>query len=254
MSVALASCPSLPLYQAANIIPLIVAAFLVDVGVLEKSKVDRFCKSFPSTTYLRDMMFEFAAENTLELGHKLQNKLVFLACDKGNKKGVGHFVKILCWYDSDKGSVLKQMLDLDGSKGNTKQCANAIVFSLKKLGGNVLLQGQITNSGGGGVLDFLGDELAVRKACQMHYLVASCSIHNIQLSLSNPVKQLMGEGDLEKKNVMQLLHSVHDLQDSMEPVVWKAHVKESLKFMEQHVGDEGTALVTDTEADQVFAD
>jgi hypothetical protein len=50
--VALASCPALPLYQAANIIPLIVAAFLVDLGVLEKSKVDHFCKSFPSNTYL----------------------------------------------------------------------------------------------------------------------------------------------------------------------------------------------------------
>jgi hypothetical protein len=32
--VALSSCPSLPLYQAANIVPLLVAAFLVDLGVL----------------------------------------------------------------------------------------------------------------------------------------------------------------------------------------------------------------------------
>jgi hypothetical protein len=40
----------------------------------------------------------------------------------------------------------------------------------------------------------------------------------------------------------------------METDVWKVHVKEALKFMEEHVGNEGTALVTETEADQFFTD
>jgi len=253
LSVALASCPSLPLYQAANIIPLIVAAFLVDLGVLDKSKIDRFCKAFPSTSYLRDMMFEFAAENTLELGRKLQDKVVFLSCDKGNKKGVGHFVKILSWYDSKKKSVLKQILDIDASEGSSVDCADAVIFSLKKLGHGIKLQGQTTDSGGGGVLDGLADLLSVRQVCHRNYLTASCSLHNLQLSLANPIKELIGEGGLERKNVLQLLHSIYDLQDSMEMDVWKTHVEESLKFMKKH-DIEGKPLPTDTAADKAFAE
>lgn len=253
LSVALASCPSLPLFQAANIIPLIVAAFLVDLGVLDKSKIDRFCKSFPSDTYLRDMMFEFAAENTLELGRKLQGKLVFLACDKGNKKGVGHFVKILSWYDGKKKAVVKQILDIDASEGSTENCADAIEFSMKKLGGNVKLQGQTTDSGGGGVLDGLADLLGTRGLCHRNYTTTSCSLHNLQLSLANPVKELIGEGGLEKKNVLQLLHSIYDLQDAMELDVWKTHVEESMKFMEKYYDIDGEPVPTETEADKAFA-
>jgi hypothetical protein len=109
IAVALASCPALPLSQAANVIPMIVAGVLVDVGVIDKAKVSSFSKSFPSETYLRDLMFHFASENIYELGCKIRNVQVFLSCDKGNKKGVGHFVKILSWYDNKTKSVAKQL-------------------------------------------------------------------------------------------------------------------------------------------------
>jgi hypothetical protein len=100
IAVAVVSCPALPLSQAANVIPLFVAGTLVDAGVLDKAKVSAFSKSFPWETYTRDLVFRFAAENIHQLGTKIKGLKVFLSCDKGNKKGVGHFVKILSWYDT----------------------------------------------------------------------------------------------------------------------------------------------------------
>jgi hypothetical protein len=153
-AVAVASCPALPLSQATNMIPLFVGATLVDAGVIDRAKVSDFAKSFPSETYLWDLVFDYAAENIYQLGARVKNTQVFLSCDKGNKKGVSHFVKILSWYNPKTKYVVKQLLDIDASGGLTDDCADAIAASLKKVG-HVKLMGQTTNSGGGGVLDRL---------------------------------------------------------------------------------------------------
>jgi len=48
------------------------------------------------------------------------------------------------------------------------------------------------------------------------YHVANCTLHAIQLTLSNPVKVAFMEGGLEKRSMLQMLHSMYDLQESME--------------------------------------
>ena len=116
--------------------------------------------------------------------------------------------------------------------------------------GSIKLQGQSTDSGGGGVLDGLHKALAGRNLTRPNYLVASCSLHNLQLSVANPIKQTMGEGGREKKNVMQLIHSVYDLQESMDRELWKVHVSEAVKFTESHTN---TPYVGVSVPDQQFA-
>jgi hypothetical protein len=250
-AITVISCPALPLSQAANVMPLFVAGTLIDLGVLDRAKVSMFATSFPSETYLRDLVFSLAAECIYELGKRVNGLLVFLSCDKGNKKGVSHFVKILSWYDAKTKSVVKQLLDIDASEGTTEDCGDAIAASLKKVG-NIKLQGQSTDSGGGGVLDGLHQALVKRDLCRQGYLVASCSLHNLQLSVANPIKVTMGEGGLEKKNVMQLLHSVYDLQESVDRDVWKMHVEQATEFL-LAFGAADTPYVGDTDADQQFA-
>jgi hypothetical protein len=139
-------------------------------------------------------------------------------------------VKILSWYDQKTTCVVKQLLDIDASEGTTDDCGDAIAASLKKIE-NVQLQGQATDSGGGGVLDGLHSALLNRQLTRPEYVVASCSLHNLQLSIANPIKQTMGEGGLEKKNVMQLLHSIYDLQESMDKELWKLHVSEAIHVL-----------------------
>jgi hypothetical protein len=251
MAVAVTSCPSLPLSQACNVIPMFVASSLIDAGVLDTAKVSSFSKSFPSESYLRDLVFSFAAENMYQLSIKLANKKIFLACDKGNKKGISHFVKVLSWYDPDTISVKKQLLDIDASGGQTQECGDAIAASLKKIG-SPRLQGQTTDSGGGGVLDGLHKAIEERQLCSPWYLVTSCSLHNLQLAVANPIKEILGEGGLDKKNVMQMLHSITDLQESMEGSIWNAHVEEALDFLATY-GSSNTPYIGETDGDKQFA-
>ena len=252
IATAITSCPALPLSQAAHVIPPIVAATLLDAGLLDRANVSLYSKSFASESWLRNRVFMFAAENIYQLGIKIKAIQVFLSCDKGNKKGVSHFVKILSWYDTTTKSVVKQLLDIDGSDGKTVECAHAIAVSLKKIG-NIKLQGQTTDSGGGGVLDGLANALGAKGLCRPGYLVASCSLHNLQLSVANPIKDTIGEGGVGNQNAMQLIHSVHDLQGSMELELWKTHVDIAIAFLLSY-GAADTPYVGVTDGDRQFAE
>ena len=64
---------------------------------------------------------------------------------------------------------MKQLLDIDASEGLTEDCGDAIAASLKKVG-NIKLQGQTTDSGGGGVLDGLHRAIDERQLCLVGYL------------------------------------------------------------------------------------
>jgi len=114
-----------------------------------------------------------------------------------------------------------QVLDIDASGGCSVECAQAIRSSMNKLKAQDdidthLLAGQTTDSGGGGVLDNLAKKLhAIDHLCVplKDYLVANCTIHALQLQISNAIRTTFGEGGLEKVNAMQLLHSVYRLQE-----------------------------------------
>jgi hypothetical protein len=49
--------------------------------------------------------------------------------------------------------------------------------------------------------------------CNQTYLVASCTLHAIQIALANLVKKAMGKGSIVgARTMMQMLHSTYDLQ------------------------------------------
>ena len=94
-SVAITSAPALALSAAQFVIPLFVMAYLWDTSIFKGVKMNKFANSFPSDGTLRQYNFNQAARDTMTLGNEIRNKKVYLACDKGNKKGIGHFVKYL---------------------------------------------------------------------------------------------------------------------------------------------------------------
>jgi len=149
---------------------------------------------------------------------------MYMACDKGNKKGIGHFCKVMSAWDPINGTVDLDLLDIDASGGTSKDCAKSIQASMNKLKAvdndqTHLLYGNATDSGGGGVLDSLADELQeIDNLCgpEDEHLVANCCIHGMQLMLRNSVVFALGDGGLEKVNAMQLIHSVWDLQESLD--------------------------------------
>ena len=173
------------------------------------------------------------------------HSIVVIYCCLGNKRGVGHFVKCISWLD-DHGKLQCHLLDLDASEGSAVDCAKAIQSSAKKLclnGGSLAFKGQMTDSGGGGVLDNLARELRALDLCvpeeeghqKEGYLVASCGIHCLQLQLSKPVNELIGSGGLNKRNAMQMLRSISDLQGHMEWQQVVAMMDHSQEWVDAHL-------------------
>ena len=238
IAAALASVPALALRAAQYFIPAIVAAFFFECGLFSYKNFDltAYSRSFPSEFYFRTLMYEQASMCLLGFGQSMKDKLVFLACDKGNKKGVGHFIKMLSFWNIHSGAVEFKVLDMDASQGDTDACAEAIQYSLQKVGG-IKLQGSTTDSGGGGVLDSLAASLNSRGLCNTNYKVAGCSIHTFQLTLKNPVEKVLGEGGLGARNLMQLIHAVYDMQQSLEQEEFVEVMNESISFVKRVQAD-----------------
>jgi len=126
---------------------------------MTKLDLDLHAKSFPSDNTLRKHNFMQATCDTMVLGNKLRHKKIYIACYKGNKKGVGHFVKVLSTLNN-LGWVNMQLSDIDASRGASEECALAIHASMNKLKANNdddahKLYGQGANSGGGGTIENL---------------------------------------------------------------------------------------------------
>lgn len=82
LATALAGAPSIPLSTLASVLPVIVGAFLNEAGCMP-TDTKKFCTALPSEAYMRNLVFQKAAECTLSFKEELQGKQVFLACDKG---------------------------------------------------------------------------------------------------------------------------------------------------------------------------
>lgn len=114
---------------------------------------------------------------------------------------------------------------MDQTGPSTDDGVKAIIHALKKVGvhggenDRFKLRGSTTDSGGAMTLESLADPLMDRQIGE-RMLIANCTMHCVQLQLSNPMILLMGDGALGKRNVMQMLHSQYALQNSMPPRVF----------------------------------
>ena len=89
------------------------------------------------------------------------------------------------------------MADIDCSYEDTFEISQAVEHSLKRIYPNELeisLRGKCTDIGGGGTKWALARELSKRNLTHAIYLVATCSLHNVQTYLRNTVQNVLGEG------------------------------------------------------------
>jgi hypothetical protein len=140
--------------------PLLLAAFLADSHlIVDNLDFNLFSKSFASAHNLRDILISFTVDSLIKVGNQICGaENVFLPCDKGNKKGLSHFVKILSWWDKIEKKVQTFVLDIDASEVTSEGCAEAIQHSMKNVHNTIalLLKGLPTDSRGGCVLESLG--------------------------------------------------------------------------------------------------
>jgi hypothetical protein len=153
---------------------------------------------------------------------------LFLLCDKGAKKTTNaHFVKVLLLVVEQTGQENRTFnMDSNDTDGTSMACAHTIKHALSQLFGGeentlAILFGQATDSGGGGTGNSFFKELTKLGllSASESYLKSFCTLHCIQLTLQNPIRQVLGEGGLGedkkyKTNVMQALHRLHNLQST----------------------------------------
>jgi hypothetical protein len=168
------SVPGFSLTGAKLATPLIVAAFLANLNLTDdKMNLELFSKSFASAHNLRNVLISSDLQSTLSLKLGLSQvrgaKNVFMSWDKRNKKGLSHLVKTLSWWDEAQKQVQTFVLDVDASKRTLEGCAEATAqHSMKKLSNAIAplkLTGQTMDSGGGGVLGSLMEELKKTNLC-----------------------------------------------------------------------------------------
>jgi hypothetical protein len=208
---ALIQAPRMSLYAAEQVVPLVVAAFLADARIAVDAAA--VAKSCPSAKTLNSFIVDGSIDSILWLEEQFRDAdAVFIACDKGNRKGIDHFPKVISWWSKKQRKVLSACIDADGSGGKSEQCAAAIWHSIKKFRNAItFFSGQTTDSGGGGILYSLARELGKLDLCSPVYFVAPCTLHGMNLIFANSVKAVFGEGGLGYRNAMQLLHCLYDL-------------------------------------------
>ena len=207
-------------YAAKVMIAAAIQTFLNNIGYNLPDINERVAKACtPSRGAIADYVDETAAEKLAWFRREIRGKVLFGSFDKGHKKGIGHLVKFIAFWCDTTDMVQVYLLDCEASEGTSFECARAINFSMTRLdaeGFFAQLSGQNTDAGGGGVCKSLECELLKVnrvKIGQYTYLRLTCSQHGHQLTLGNPMKKLLGEGQLNRQNVSQLLHSVYNLQE-----------------------------------------
>ena len=136
-------------------------------------------------------------------------------------------------------------LDTDAPGGTREETGDGIHTSLTKLDSStrrVLLTGQHGDAGCGGTDASLIEGLLVKNRIQDidEYLSSTCGNHGLNLTLSVPVIKCFGTGGLDKRNILQFLHSVWNLTRQFEweefRLLWQSCTEELIKVrMPQHV-------------------
>ena len=170
------------------------------------------CRISPSRTYLENAVTYLATDQIMCASKEMeQAEAVYLQCDGGQD---GAFVKIFSWFSKATGKIKNFVLDVDKAGKKTDEIALGIKHSIKKLGlaEEWRLKGTTSDSGGGGTIEPLAYHLFEADVVDVDCLVASCTIHNLMTSLTNPVTNLLGVGGLSERTTLQACHTIYDLQ------------------------------------------
>jgi hypothetical protein len=210
---AMAHVPALAHERASHFIGLANCAFLSAAGITYSP--DQVMKTSPGQEYLRESVKHAAVSSLLLVADELESvSSIYIAVDKA-PGAEGGFVKYLTWCNHETQTVKKFFLDAEGSGGFAHEGAEAIAYSLRKLPQNKrMLSGQVSDNGGGLSIEPLAKELTALGLTTDNYLIANCTLHNAQLSLTQPYERVFGVGKTDVRNALQLLFYAHTLQEA----------------------------------------
>jgi hypothetical protein len=119
----------------------------------------------------------------------------------------------------------------------------SLTYSLKKVGCcgkdtdhfKLRSLASTTDSGGAVTREDLAKLFIANNLVEENVLAGTCAIHNTQIHLSNVITSLLGLGEIGKNNLMQMLHSVYQLQSAMNPKEWWLAVHSGVEAAKQRI-------------------
>jgi hypothetical protein len=179
---------------------------------------DQLSNIMPSRSTVSTYVRETAAHRIVVIGERLVNAAaVFLGADKG----ADVLVKKAYFFDKETKQITKMNLDFNKAADDAKGAGEAIKLSLEKYlfnenKGEVMkgmLKGGGSDSGGGFTGVAMKNALVqVGLANEETWIHCPCTSHNDQTNLRVAVETVYGQGGLDQRNVLQLVHAFADLQ------------------------------------------
>jgi len=185
-----------------------------DSGVPINGRLEDVAKAVPSKSKLSECMYissarEFALVINIIISHGVE--YVFLGVDHGTKDSFHHFVKVLHFDSPVWKRVLMFVLDIDVSGSKAADASEAIKVSLDKIraaleaaGVVVILDGVTSDAGGGAGVNPLHGALLSAEVIDEMARKISCSMHNLNLALSNAWTKVFGPQGIGVPSISQL--------------------------------------------------
>ena len=244
IATGMAAGPALPATTVASVNPVLTIAQLMDCGLINHETFDpeKFCKSFPCDTKLRNCVTRAHAECIVEMKHDFKGKKIHMAHDKGNKRGLDHLAKAASLFNRKTGKIDTKVVDINTSGSCGEGVADGLQNSLGSVGCPTFfkLASCCTDNGGGGVLEESATKLKERGLTLPRFIVSNCCVHTHQISLSHGIQTYFGSGSINKKNVMQMMHSAYDLQSHLGPDEFQHFAKLAKEWVFDQLGDNPT--------------
>ena len=195
-----------------------------ECGVMDTGpfNIENISKSAVSACSIGDLIRDIATDFLLLKREELMSgkSVPYFGIDKGPR---GDFVKVVCQYSFEEKRVKIFLIDNEKSGGTNREAAEAIKFSIERmhLGDDFRFGGFTSDSGGGGMREGLMKLVMADGIVVEDGLVGTCTLHCLQLLLSNPVTKFIGVGGVESRNALQLIHAVFDLQKIVGITKWR---------------------------------
>jgi hypothetical protein len=206
-----------------QILPFSLYAYFMSTGInVELEQLRLLC---PKRNTMEALVKDFAADTMMICVHSLERAgTYFLSFDKADasKGKMGGCVKIVSWFDETlisheypDGQVLTLVLDADKTGGTSKDVADGVAYSMKKLCLSALVfgAGATTDSGGGGTIESVARALVTAGILVLLSLIANCTLHNLNLEMAVPLnKVLKGMHFESSKKANKVKHDDRDVE------------------------------------------
>jgi hypothetical protein len=216
-----ASHPQISVVYQELLIALARFTFLLEVKGKMKEAMDvsfmnltNVANCSPCCTSLTNWVTELAKDQYLIFSRKMDDANVFCQSDGGQKGQEVRLFTILDKADtsqSEYGSICEFWADLTYTGKTSDEVAAGTNHSLKKFGHpNKRINGGTSDSGAGTPESYANacDKIGIWHPEGMS---DSCGLHDLQSVFRLAMQQFVGEGGLDARNALQLLHTVFSL-------------------------------------------